>query len=63
MSLPLIYNQNILKEIPSKNSQIHFWSLTDLIDAIHLFYQNQFPHLSFEKLNLHFDLKNNLMFI
>ena len=41
-----------------------FEALRDLIDAIHLFYQNQFPYWSFEKkLILHFDSENNLMFI
>jgi hypothetical protein len=35
-----------------------FEASRDLIDAIRLF-----PYWSFEKLNLHFDFKNNLMFI
>ena len=35
----------------------------DLIDAIHLFYQNQFPYWSFENLIWRFNLKNKLMFI
>jgi len=38
-------------------------ALRNLIDAIHLFYQNQFSYWSFESLILHFDFKNNLMFI
>jgi len=35
-----------------------FEASRDLIDVIRLF-----PYWSFEKLNLHFDFKNNLMFI
>jgi hypothetical protein len=63
VSLPLIYNQNILKGVPSKNSKYTFEASRDLIDTLYLFYQNQFPYLSFEKLNMHFDFKNNLVFI
>ena len=42
---------------------LSFNRVYDLIDAIHLFYQNQFPYWSFEKLILHFDFENNLMCI
>jgi len=46
-----------------KTHKYIFEALRDLIDAIHLFYQNQFPYWSFEKLILHFDFENNLMCI
>jgi len=50
---------NILKRVLSKElTNTLFEASHNLIDAIHFFYQNQFPHWNFEKLNLHFDFKN-----
>ena len=55
--------------MPAKNQKkkkTQKYTLTishDLIDLIDLFYQNPFPYWSFEKLVLHFDSENNLMFI
>jgi hypothetical protein len=55
--------------VPAKNQKkkkTQKYTLTishDLIDLIDLFYQNPFPYWSFEKLVLHFDSENNLMFI
>jgi hypothetical protein len=61
-----VYDQALFFFLESFLIKTHkhiFEALHDLIDAIHLSYQNQFPYWSFENLIWRFDLKNNLMFI
>jgi hypothetical protein len=54
---------NILKGVPSKTHKYTFEPLHDLIDSIYFFYQNLLFERNLGKLNLPFDLKNDLMFI